>query len=162
MNEFIKNNQELLKLIEEWEPKLLALTDAVITHRPNNECWSIKEILGHMFDSASNNTHRIIHLQYQPSPLAFPNYASSGNNDKWVAIQNYQGEKWHDLVRLWKYANIHIVHVINNVNENKLGNEWVAEPGKKVSLKSMIDDYLGHFRLHIGEIDDLIKKQKIK
>jgi len=159
MNEFIVNNQELLSLIDEWEPKLLALSDNIITNRQNNQNRTIKQIIGHLIDSASNNTHRIVHLQYQPSPLIYPDYANLGNNDRWIAIQNYQTEKWNDLVQLWKYSNIHIVHVINNVNIDKLDNEWITALNKNVSLKAMIIDYLRHFKLHLSEIDELINKK---
>ena len=154
MNEFEINNQALLQLIEEWEPKLLALSDEMITNRPDDESWAIKEIVGHMIDSASNNTHRIIHLQYQPSPLIFPDYASFGNNDRWVAIQDYQTENWNDLVQLWKYVNKHIVHIIRHVNPDKLDNEWITALGEKVSLRVMIIDYLRHFKLHLSEISE--------
>jgi hypothetical protein len=159
MNEFMKNNQEILRLIEEWEPKFLAISEDIITFRPNNESWTIKETVGHMVDSASNNTHRIIHLQYQPNPLIYPDYANLGNNDRWVAIQNYQTEKWIDLVQLWKHLNLHIIHVINNVNPDKLDNEWITALNQRVSLKAMIIDYLRHFKLHLSEIDELINKQ---
>jgi len=152
MKEFELNNQALLQLIDEWEPRLLALSDDVITARPDSESWTIKEILGHLIDSASNNTHRIIHLQYQPTPFAFPDYANLGNNDRWVAIQDYQTENWGDLVQLWKYINRHIVHVIRRVNPNKLDHEWITALGDKISLRTMIADYLRHVELHLSEI----------
>jgi len=112
-----------------------------------------------MVDSASNNIHRIVHLQYQPSPFAFPCYASFGNNDRWIAIQDYQTENWMNLVQLWKYTNLHIVHVINHVNDDKLNNQWISANGENVSLKEMIIDYLCHFKLHITEIGKLITKK---
>ena len=52
MNEFETNNRELLQLIDEWEPKLLALPDEIITFRLDNDTWTIKEIIGHLIDSA--------------------------------------------------------------------------------------------------------------
>jgi hypothetical protein len=146
----------VLALLEEWEPKLLGIPIDVITQRRNAQHRTIKQIVGHMIDSASNNTHRIIHLQYQPSPLIYPDYANLGNNDRWIAIQNYQTENWHDLVQLWKYSNKHIVHVIENVDMTKLDNEWTTALGKNVTLKAMIIDYLRHFKLHIDEITELI------
>ena len=157
MNEFRTNNQELLDLIEIWEPRFLALSENDVTVRRNNQKRNIKQIVGHLVDSASNNTHRIVHLQYQPSPFAFPNYATFGNNDRWIAIQNYESENWTNLVQLWKYVNFHIVHVINNVNEEKLDNQWISATEKYVSLKDMIIDYLGHFKLHLEEIEELLK-----
>jgi hypothetical protein len=113
--------------------------------------------VGHMIDSASNNTHRIVHLQYGENPLIFPNYASGGNNDRWIAVQNYQEENWQTMVQLWKYSNLHLVHVISNINPDKLENEWIAGPGKKITLKEMVVDYLRHLKLHLNEIEELIK-----
>ena len=158
MNEFIANNQEILHLIRVWEPKLLTLPEDVIGNRRNGQNRTIKQIVGHMVDSASNNTHRIVHLQYQPSPLIFPDYANLGNNDRWIAIQNYQEENWKELVQLWKYANIHIVHVIKQVNHEKLDNIWITALKKNVSLKAMMLDYLLHLKLHLSEIEELINK----
>jgi len=156
MNQFESINQELLSLIEEWEPKLFALQDEVITQRRNSQNRTIKQIAGHMVDSASNNTHRAVHLQYQPSPLTFPNYASHGNNDRWIAIQNYQEEDWNNLVQLWKYVNIHYAHVIRYINAEKLNNVWISGLNEEISLEAMVVDFLRHFKLHLGEIDELI------
>jgi hypothetical protein len=109
-----------------------------------------------MIDSASNNTHRIVHLQYQPSPLRFPNYATHGNNDRWIAIQHYQEEDWKTIVSLWKYSNLHIAHVMQNVNPEKLENQWHYSEEELISLKDGIIDYLRHFKLHLEEIDLMI------
>ena len=158
MTDFHANNQVLLTLIKEWEPKLKVLSEEVIAMRRNNQNRTIKQILGHMIDSASNNTHRIIHLQYQPDPLIFPDYANLGNNDRWIAIQNYQDENWEDLIQLWKYSNYHITHVINNVNPEKLKNSWISALGQQISLEEMILGYLSHFKLHLNEIEALINE----
>ena len=160
MNVFLENNQELLDLIELWEPKLAALSEDEITVRRNSQGRNIKQIVGHMVDSASNNTHRIIHLQYQPSPFAFPDYANFGNNDRWIAIQDYQTENWTNLVQLWKYTNLHIVHVISYIREDKLNHQWISAKGETISLKDMVMDYLRHFKLHLGEIEELISNSQ--
>jgi hypothetical protein len=94
MNEFEDISLKLRQLIEEWETFLLPLPPDVISERRNEQDRTIKEIIGHMCDSASNNIHRSIHLQYQDSPLKYPNYATHGNNDRWIAIQKYQNEDW--------------------------------------------------------------------
>ena len=159
MVEFELNNKELLRLVNEWELRLLSLPEEVIGNRRNIQNRTIKQIVGHMVDSASNNTHRIIHLQYNMSPLIYPDYANLGNNDRWIAIQNYQNENWQNLVQLWKYSNLHIAHVIDNVNPEKLNNEWISALQQRVSLEAMILDYLSHFKLHLNEIEDLINSK---
>ncbi len=155
MEYFIKNNNEILQLVNEWEPKLLLFPTDVITQKRNSQGRTIKQILGHLVDSVSNNNHRIVHLQYRENPMEFPNYATNGNNDRWIAIQNYQDENWEDLVQLWKYYNKHFVHVVNNINPDKLDNAWISAPNKNITLKEMVLSYLDHLRLHLKEIDDL-------
>ena len=159
MNTFNTNNTRMLELMAVWEPRLSALSEDVVSNRRNSQNRNIKQILGHMIDSASNNTHRIIHLQYQSSPLIFPDYAALGNNDRWIAIQNYQTENWSDLVQLWKYSNRHIIHVINNVNPDKLDNIWLSALDEEVSLRNMIMGYLSHFELHLNEIEELTNRK---
>ena len=160
MNEFEANNEELQYLLEIWEQKLSTLPEKVITRYRNTQNRNIKQIVGHMIDSASNNTHRTIHLQYQASPLKFPNYASHGNNDRWIAIQNYEGEDWQNMIQLWKYSNLHFIHVVKNVDLSKLDNLWEADTEKYISLRDGIADYPRHFKLHLSEIEDILIKAK--
>jgi len=147
---------EIHSLIEHWEPRLRQQSDEIITQRRNNQQRTIKQILGHLIDSTSNNIHRVVHLQYQKSPFPFPNYATFGNNDRWIAIQDYQNEDWNNMIQLWKYSLLHFCHVINNLNDDKLENEWISEPKKKITLRTMIIDFPRHLKLHLKEIDDLI------
>ena len=151
---------EIYSLLETWENKLNGLPDDAIMKRRNSQNRTIKQILGHLIDSTSNNIHRVVHLQYQPSPLTFPNYASLGNNDRWIAIQDYQNEDWTAMIRLWKYSLLHFCHVIKNVNDDKLGSEWISGPGKTITLETMIVDFNRHLKLHLSEIDELINKEK--
>jgi hypothetical protein len=161
MNEFKAVSQELLLLVEEWEPKFLFLSNSIIHERRNSQNRTIKQILGHLIDSASNNIHRIVHLQYEPSPLIFPDYAHFGNNDRWIAIQNYQEENWTDMVQLWKYINLHFAHIIQHINVEKLENEWISATNENISLQKMIADYPRHFKMHCREIHELINNSEI-
>ena len=158
MNLFETSNQTILQLLETWEPRLLALSEEVISERKNSQNRSIRQILGHLVDSASNNTHRIVHLQYRENPCSFPNYATEGNNDRWIDVQNYQHEEWHNLVKLWRYINLHLVHVIRNVDQGKLENQWISSETRLISLRENIEFYFPHFELHLREIEDLINQ----
>ena len=149
IKDFEPITNEIISLIDTWEIKLLRLPANVIKDLRNSQNRTIKQILGHLIDSASNNTHRIIHLQYQDTPLSFPNYATNGNNDRWIAIQNYQEENWNDLVQFWKYINWHLVHVIKNIRVGKLEFVWIASSENKISLREMVMYYLDHVELHL-------------
>lgn len=156
MNPFEQLCLDLEALLRIWEPRLLALSEKQIAEKRNSQQRNIRQILGHMADSATNNTHRIIHLHYQPSPLRFPDYAHFGNNDRWIAIQHYEQEDWIQLVHYWKYLNLHLIHLVRNADLNKLSEIWISATGEKISMEEMIRDYPRHFILHLNEIEDLL------
>ena len=75
-----------------------------------------------------------------------------------MAIQNYEAEDWGTMIELWKYSNLHFIHVVKNVNPDKLDMQWQYSEMRLISLKDGIIDYLRHFRLHLDEIDELIQQ----
>lgn len=150
MKEAFQITSEINSLLEVWENKLAGLPDEAIMQRRNSQNRTIKQILGHLIDSTSNNIHRVVHLQYQPGPFTFPNYATFGNNDRWIAIQDYQNEDWTTMIGLWKYLLLHFCHIIKNVNDHKLGSEWISGPGKTITLETMIVDFNRHLKLHLS------------
>lgn len=145
------------KVIETWEPKLISLPVDTITQKRNKQNRTIKQILGHLIDSASNNHQRMIRLQYN-SDLVFPDYRQ--DNDLWIALQDFQNEDWNNLIQLWKYFNLHMIQVIKSVDRSKIDNYWHDFEGTKVTLQEMIDGYLWHIDLHFNEIQELIDKYK--
>ncbi len=157
MNEINAASTAIIQRVNQWAPILASLNNEAITQRKNSQQRTIKQILGHLADSASNNTHRIVHLQYRENPMTFPNYATQGNNDRWIAIQNYQAEDWDLLVPLWQYTNLHLAHVIRQINGQKLNNVWLSGPDDgEISLYAMVTGYVGHLDLHLNEINALM------
>ncbi|ATB69773.1 hypothetical protein SJPD1_1668 [Sulfurospirillum diekertiae] len=150
---------ELLENVSNDIRRLLGELDTILRNVDINKVatkTTIRQIVGHMCDSASNNTHRIIHLQYQKSPLIFPDYANLGVNDIWIKIQNYNTYEWDDLIHLLKYTTIHVAHVIQNIDSTKLQQQWISALNEHITLEEMIVDYPRHFKLHYDEIVDLI------
>ena len=160
--DFQKICNELSAHLLEWEPKLASLPEDTITNRKNAQHRSIRQIVGHMVDSATNNLHRIIHMHYQKSPVNYPDYANLGNNDRWIAIQNFQEEDWSELIKLWSALNRHMIHMIGQVDESKLEQYWISALNQKVTLRQMIADYPRHFKLHLNEISALINQLTIQ
>jgi hypothetical protein len=152
----IKITGEILNVIHTWEPKLSELPEDVITGRRNNQNRSIKEILGHLVDSASNNHQRMVRLQYN-SKLTFPDYQQ--DNDLWIQLQDYQHANWKDLVGLWKYYNLHIIRIMRSVNQNSLSHTWENFQGNTITLQQMIEGYIEHTHLHFNEIQELINSR---
>jgi len=160
--ELLENiSNKILKQVVEVEEILKHADKEVVATKTNSQNRTVKQIVGHLVDSASNNTHRIIHLQYQPSPLIFPDYANLGVNDKWIAIQDYYNYDMDDLINLMKYTNIHIANVIKKIDTTKLQNIWISALKEEYTLEEMIIDYPRHFKLHLDEIKELLDLNKI-
>ena len=83
--------------------------------KENNDGWSVKEILGHLVDSASNNHQRL--LRYVANgELRFPSY----DQDLFVTRANYRNFEYRDLLTLWYLHNKLLFHVYENIPEEDL------------------------------------------
>ncbi|WP_291529582.1 DinB family protein [Bacteroides sp. UBA939] len=153
-NNFRHITDGIAKVIETEESLLRDLPVEVITLRRNRQNRTIKQILGHLVDSASNNHQRMVRLQYSKDLLFFPDYRQ--DNDLWISLQDYQNADWANLIQLWKFYNLHIIQVIKSVDALKLDSYWCDFEGTKVTLKEMIEGYLEHLNLHIKEIHELV------
>jgi len=149
---------ELRRLVEDWEKKLNLLSEDIIQDKKNRQGRNIKQILGHMIDSACNNHQRIVRLQYTPR-LMFPDYTP--DNNLWIDLQAYTEENWEDMVQLWKFYNLHIAHIMTHADKTKLHTEWTNGSEGPVSLKDIMMNYLAHFMLHIGEIETILNHTEI-
>lgn len=145
----------ILRYIDTWEQKLIDLPVDTIIKKRNKQNRTIKQILGHLIDSAANNHQRMVRLQYNDK-LDFPDYQQ--DNDLWIALQDYQNADWNITIQLWMYYNLHMIQVIKSVDHTKLENSWQSFENITVTLRQMIDGYLGHIELHLNEIQELIEQ----
>jgi len=138
--------------VENERSFLSGLPEEVIRTRRNNQNRTIKQLLGHLVDSASNNHQRMVRLQYNQT-LVFPDYTP--DNDRWIAIQDYQQADWPSLIRLWEAVNLHMAHIIGCIDPAALSNTWTDCEGNTVTLRQMAEGYLWHLDLHIRQIREL-------
>ena len=138
--------EEIEAAIERWE----ALPEDVLTYRAYADAWSIKEVIGHLIDSASNNHQRFVRLQLEEE-LLFPDY--SKYNEQWIKIQTYQDRSWNDLLALWQHYNRHLAHLMRCVDPASLNHAWALNPETRITLFDMMVDYLRHLKEHIEQIE---------
>ena len=118
--------------------------------RPDPGAWSIKEIFGHLIDSASNNHQRFVRLQITDR-LVFPDY--SQDNSTWISIQKYREAPWEELLSMWRYYNLHLARVIRAVNPDCIDHLWIVNKDTSISLGDLMTDYLRHLKDHIRQIE---------
>jgi hypothetical protein len=138
---------ELSKIVEETAAELRSLSEEAAAAKPNPTVWSVKEIVGHLIDSAANNHQRFVrarHVQH----LEFPGY----EQDLWVGSQDYQGYSWRELVDFWVLYNRHLAHVIRRVPAAALDVPCRIGEDETVTLRFLIEDYLRHLLHHLRQI----------
>lgn len=139
--------------IERWRD----LSEETLRFRPGAEAWSIKEIIGHLIDSASNNHQRFVRLQIE-QPLSFPDY--SQDNIRWVSIQKYQERTWAELLDLWRQFNYQLAHILRSVDPDCLSHTWEVDANTRFTLFDLMTDYLRHLEDHLIQISNTLKASK--
>ncbi|WP_407309890.1 DinB family protein [Desulfosporosinus sp. SB140] len=139
--------ERLNYLIQVLPIKINQFSEEEFTTKPNGK-WSKKEILGHLCDSATNNHHRFIRVQFEEQPFVIVPYKQ---ND-WVLIQDYQNIPSHEVVGLWIAINRQIVRVISKIPEEKLSYRCDVGDNKFFTFSELIQDYLRHMDHHLNQI----------
>ncbi len=140
---------ELSSLVNETAEKLKQLDKNTVSKKPAPNKWSIKEILGHLIDSAVNNHHRFVRAQAVDN-FEFPDYAQ----DFWVSVQSYNTAPWNEMVELWRLYNLLLAHIIFHVNEEKLKVKCKIGNNNAITLETLISEYLPHMKHHLKQIED--------
>jgi hypothetical protein len=143
--------EELIATVEETVRQLRTLDSKVVSHRPAPDRWTIKEVMGHLIDSAANNHQRFVRAQFVKE-LVFPKY----EQNEWVRCQSYNDVEWHDLIDLWMRYNLHLAHVIRHVSAPALTVRCIIGNYEPVTLQFLIEDYFVHLKHHLHKITERI------
>jgi len=154
----VELSEKLLRLIKTADEKLLTISQSESEVKPSPDKWSSIELLGHLIDSAINNTRRFVLAQIQEN-LIFSGY----KHEEWVKNQAYQNRNWNDILITWKVLNIHIIKLMSEIPEELLIKQTTkhnfyeiawreVEEGEKSSLEYFINDYIGHMIHHLNQI----------
>ena len=138
---------ELEKLVNEFLPLLHLLSPDELSYKPSPVKWSKKELIGHLIDSAQNNSRRFIVSQYEENPVIIY------NQDKWVGINNYQ--TWHaqNLIQLWYLLNNQIIIILKNIPAE--ASHRICTTGASYTIEWLAEDYIKHLRYHMHQVLNL-------
>ena len=140
-------------LIDGFYRKMLRnrkLADATL---PDGE-WTLKEMVGHLIDSASNNHQRFIRLQLDEN-VRLPGYEA----ETWKGVSKVGPVDYRFLVNLWRDCNLFLLHIISSIDETKLCNTWEND-GEKKTLEFLVADYFEHIKWHIDFFDRRVRELK--
>lgn len=150
--------RQLKQLVDSARSELLAIPEEKTSEKAYAHKWCLKEILGHLIDSAANNHQRIVRMQEVASLGTF-----TYTQQHWVDSQRYIDERWVDVVEFWYCYNVHLAHVIAHVDPATLNNVCDMGYAEPATLKFVIEDYVRHVQHHLDQIlsgDDPRKRKQ--
>lgn len=131
------------EVVDNFHIYLNSIDSEITNIKVSGDKWSLREIIGHLIDSASNNHQRFVRLQFSDL-LDFPAY----NGEQWVSVQNYNSMQWELLVSLWYNYNCMLINVIDRIEGDKLQNVWIKNE-EAITLGEIIHQYYRHMELHM-------------
>lgn len=140
-------SKELEELIEIYKNDFSGLDEDITSLRISRDKWTLKEIMGHLIDSASNNHQRFIRFQLS-EVLEFPDY----KNSEWLIIEKHNNMKFIELLLLFYYYNKLILNIIQNIDEKCLENKWSInwdENSKFITFENLLTHYVEHMKVHL-------------
>ncbi len=134
------------KIIAAVHAELQSVPEEITTVKLTDQTWSLKEIVGHLVDSASNNHQRFVRLQ-DTAELVFPPY----DQNIWNAHQNFNEFPWYDLIQLWTSYNKLLLHIIQRIDPAAMTHVWYYRD-RQLSLEWIINDYYRHVQHHFDQL----------
>jgi len=117
------------------------------------EKWTLREMVGHLVDSASFMHQVIIRFQLDEN-LNFLAYDA----ESWKNITKIVNYDFMHLINLWKEYNYFQLYLINRIDENNLNKIWERN-GNIRTLKTQIEDcFERHLKLHVDLYNERINE----
>lgn len=119
--------------------------------REKKDGWSVKEVVGHLIDSVSNNHQRLSRYTFDNS-FRFPGY----EQNEFVRRASYDTYNFYDLITLWYSYNNLFLHIINNIPEKNLGYLVTIGNDEPVTIEELIKSYFDHLINHENQIKRIL------
>lgn len=153
-----KLSRQIVDILESIRPHLLELTDLEVKQSSEPGKWSKLEVTGHLIDSAINNIGRIIRAQ-RTSDLNIVGY----DQEFWVHAMDYKNADWKNVCTLFILLNERLASIISIIpdeildlprEDHNIKPPFYAprEPGKPVTLRYWISDYISHMEHHLTQL----------
>ena len=142
---------DLESTVRQAAEKLRSLDAPTLAHRPSPDRWTIKQVIGHLIDSAANNHQRFIRGQFTDE-LVLTGY----EQNQWVASQRYDEIPWDDLLEFWQRYNLHLAHVIRHARPESLGVRCRIGHYDPCTLQFLMEDYVVHMKHHLAKIAERV------
>lgn len=144
--------EQYLATIDRLHRLFLSCPEPGKRERPDG--WSIREVAGHLIDSASNN-HQRLSRYVSGGNLVFPAY----DQNTFVRRAGYDSFNSVTLVSLWYGYNLLFLHMISLIPEEHLRSSTVTVgEHPTLTLGELIRHYFDHMERHERQVRRILEK----
>lgn len=153
----------LRSVVDDGIELVLAAPEAQTALRPSPDAWCVREVIGHLIDSACNNHRRFVVNQ---DPAVDVLIVDGYEQQAWVERQGYANVPAARLVALWGVYNRHIADVLERIPDGVLnrgrgplanyGFSYVQKSDAQVTIGHLAEDYVAHIHHHLAQIRQLL------
>lgn len=115
------------------------------------EGWSIKEIVGHLVDSCSNNHQRLSRYRANDN-IDFPGY----DQLQFVRRAHYNAFDFKTLLSLWFNYNQLFLHIVDQIPPQELQSTVSIGGQPAITIEFLVEDYFAHMEIHEEQIKRII------
>jgi hypothetical protein len=132
--------------VSEVHKLLLAVTTP--DRLTEEEGWSVKQVVGHLLDSCSNNHQRLCR-SIPGEELNFPAY----DQNSFMATANYAAYDYGKLVQLWFTYNGLLLHIYESM-DTEVAAQTRIKVGDRPALTvhELLHFYFEHMDVHVAQI----------
>jgi len=113
--------------------------------------WTVKEIVGHLNDSAGNNVQRL--QRYVPGgELKFPAY----EQETFVSRARYREFDFNLLIQLWRLQNTLLFHIYDRIPPEHLDSIITVGDRPGMTISQLMADYFRHMEVHERQIREIL------
>jgi hypothetical protein len=138
-------SQNFIEIIERVYTLLAECPDP--DQKDDGTGWSVKEILGHLVDSVSNNHQRLARYQAGGN-LDFPSY----DQIQFVQRAHYQTFDFPMLLSLWLNYNKLLLYIIDHIPPEDLSSTLTIGDQPTITIEALVEDYFAHMENHEQQI----------
>ena len=143
---------EYRSIIDQFYQRMNELEEEKCSVKMAEDKWSLKEMVGHLIDSACNNHQRFTRLQLEME-LEFPAY----DPEAWVRVEKINAMPWKELTVLWYSYNNFLLNIMEGIDHKNLKNTW-KKGNDKLTLEFIVQDYFRHMKWHRDFFEERLKE----
>ena len=140
------DTKRFIGLIDSFHEQVLKTHDEITKIKLAEDKWSLREIMGHLIDSASNNHQRFVRIQFEDVP------SITYNQDNWNnhSYHNQVDSKY--LIKFWELYNLHLAELIKLIPGKNFVRECNVGKEQNVTLQWLVEDYVRHLEHHLRQL----------